>query len=223
MPDPTPGHTHGHAHDHGGGWSRFRPALIALVTALLAVTLLPSLASAHQPEANLGSPDWRRPYDVPAPDVSRSIRGVVAPGQQDFYSFRMDRTEPITLWLLTPMVPPCDGFDPVMRLWAPAVAAQLVREWDGTSWYGATVRASLDPDGWITLWAERWGVFQHGSRSNSGPAFKPVLPAGDYLVGVHARPGRGGAYTFAIGDLEIPGGGVDRAVQARWERCPEGW
>lgn len=124
-----------------------RPSLARTVLAalLLAALLLGAApAAAHQPEVNFGSPDPAAPYDVPFPEVSRSVRGVVPAGGRDFFQFSVGVTGPLELWLLVPLA-------------------------------------------------------------------------------VEAPPDRGGSYTFAIGQLEIPGGGISPDVQRRWATCPSAW
>jgi hypothetical protein len=191
---------------------------LAIAGAIALATAVSVLA--HQPEANLGTPDGAQPYDVPRPDISRSIRGVVPAGGTDWYRFDLAEPTALTVWLLTPSVPACQGFSPRMVLYGAPVDPA---EWQGRAWYGATVVSRSRSDGGWELSAERWGSFTHGETSRSGPWARPLLPAGTYWLAVEAGPERGGAYTFAIGDLEIPGGGVNPGLQAYWRTCPQSW
>ena len=93
---------------------------VSLVALVIHAVLFASLAEAHQPMHNPGSPDPTAPFMIPAPEVSRAIRGVLPPGGSDFYALDLARPTAITLWLLTPMVDACDGFEPVMRIWPEA-------------------------------------------------------------------------------------------------------
>ncbi|MSQ42937.1 MAG: hypothetical protein EXR45_01820 [Chloroflexi bacterium] len=197
------------------------------MSALIVLTLgeVP-FVRAHQPMHNPGSPDRATPFDIPDPTVSRAIRGVLAPGGRDFYTLPLARPTAITLWLLTPMVEACRGFEPVLRIWPEGVNPSMTDRWDGNRWFQAVTSVSPDPDDGSTTRAKAspWGRFEHGGqRSNSGPYLKPVLGPGVVVVSIEAPPDRGGAYTFAPGDLEIPGGWVDPEVQARWRTCPEAW
>lgn len=180
-------------------------------------------AAAHQPEVNAGSPDPDAPYRVPFASVSRAIRGVVPAGGVDWYALELDRPTALTLWLLTPMVDACDGFSPVMRIVDGAHDVTDVGAWDGRRWFEATSIVTRLA-GSVRIEASPWGKFQHGGeRSRSGPYAKPVLGPGTTLVAIEAPDDRGGAYTFAPGDLEIPGGGVDPRVAAWWRTCPASW
>ena len=180
-------------------------------------------ASAHQPEVNAGSPDPDAPYRVPFPNVSRAIRGVVPAGGVDWYALELDRPTALTLWLLTPMVDACDGFAPTMRITDGAHYVADVGSWNGRRWFEATSIVTR-LDGSVRIDAFPWGRFQHGGeRSRSGPYARPVLGPGTTLIAIEAPADRGGAYTFAPGDLEIPGGGVDPRVAAWWRTCPASW
>ncbi len=202
---------------------RVAPGVGAL--GILAVLNAP-FAQAHQPMHNPGSPDQTAPFLVPGPEVSRSIRGVLGPGGKDFYALELSRPTAITLWLLTPMVDACDGFEPVMRIWPEGSHEAIAGRWDGNVWFRAVTSVGLDVDGARSLVAKAspWGKFEHGGdRSNSGPYLKPVLGPGPVIVSIEAPVDRGGAYTFAPGDLEIPGGYVAPEIRARWRTCPDAW
>jgi len=163
------------------------------------------------------------PYRVPFASVSRAIRGVVPAGGVDWYALELDRPTALTLWLLTPMVDACDGFSPVMRIVDGAHDVTDVGAWDGRRWFEATSIVTRLA-GSVRIEASPWGRFPHGGeRSRSGPYAKPVLGPGTTLVAIEAPDDRGGAYTFAPGDLEIPGGGVDPRVAAWWRTCPASW
>ena len=199
---------------------------VTLVALVIQTVLSAPLAEAHQPMHNPGSPDQTAPFLIPAPVVSRAIRGVLPPGGGDFYALELTRPTAITLWLLTPMVDACDGFEPVMRIWPEAAHRSIADRWAGNVWFRAVTSVRLDEDNTrgLVARASPWGRFEHGGdRSNSGPYLKPVLGPGVVLVSIEAPISRGGAYTFAPGDLEIPGGYVDPDVQARWRACPEAW
>ena len=180
-------------------------------------------ASAHQPEVNAGSPDPDVPYRVPFPNVSRAIRGVVPAGGVDWYALELDRPTALTLWLLTAMADACDGFAPTMRISDGPHDAARVGAWNGRRWFEATSIVTRLA-GSVRIEASPWGKFQHGGeRSRSGPYARPVLGPGTTLVAIEAPVDRGGAYTFAPGDLEIPGGAIDPRVAAWWRSCPASW
>jgi hypothetical protein len=182
-----------------------------------------STVSAHQPEVNAGSPDPRAPYRVPFSNVSRAIRGVVPAGGVDWYALELDRPTALTLWLLTPMVDACDGFSPVMRVIDGEHDTNDLLSWSGRTWFEAT--SIVTPhSGSLLVEASPWGRFQHGGeRSRSGPYARPILGPGTTFVAIEAPHERGGAYTFAPGDLEIPGGAIDPRVAAWWRTCPASW
>ncbi len=204
-----------------------RLAMAASLSALVMLTVIyVPFAEAHQPMHNPGSPDQTAPFLIPAPTVSRAIRGVLPPGGRDFYALELARSTAITLWLLTPMVDACNGFEPVMRIWHDGAHRSIADRWDGNLWFRAVTSVGLDEDSarGLVAKASPWGRFEHGGdRSNSGPYLKPVLGPGVVVVSIEAPLDRGGAYTFAPGDLEIPGGYVDPDVQARWRACPDAW
>lgn len=180
-------------------------------------------ASAHQPEVNAGSPDPDMPYRVPFSNVSRAIRGVVPAGGVDWYALELDQPTALTLWLLTPSVDACSGFWPVMRIMDGTHDPADLLAWDGRRWFEATSAVTRHATS-VVIDASPWGTFQHGGeRSRSGPYVRPVIGAGTTLVAIEAPEDRGGAYTFAPGDLEIPGGGVDPRITAWWRTCPESW
>ncbi len=204
-----------------------RLAMAASVGVLVMLTVIyVPFAEAHQPMHNPGSPDQTAPFLIPAPTVSRAIRGVLPPGGRDFYALELARSTAITLWLLTPMVDACNGFEPVMRIWHEGAHRSIADRWDGNLWFRAVTSVGLDEDSarGLVAKASPWGRFEHGGeRSNSGPYLKPVLGPGAMVVSIEAPLDRGGAYTFAPGDLEIPGGYVDPELQALWRACPDEW
>lgn len=208
----------------------FRRPHVHLAVCLGAVGILTFIgvpfAQAHQPMHNPGSPDRTAPFLISGPEVSRSIRGVLAPGGKDFYELELARPTEITLWLLTPMVDACTGFEPVMRIWPEGANRSIVDRWDGNIWFRAVTSVGLEADDALGIVAKAspWGRFEHGGdRSNSGPYLKPVLGPGPVVVSIEAPIDRGGAYTFAPGDLEIPGGYVAPEIRARWRTCPDAW
>ena len=181
------------------------------------------VALAHQPEVNLGSPDFLAPYQVPKPTVSRAIRGVVPAGGVDYYALEMDAHDALVLWLLTPDTGACAGFAPSLRIHDGFHDPEVVRSWDGSTWFGGQIVTRREPTSWVVE-ANPWGRFAHGGeRANSGPYVRIDLGPGTTLVSIEATADRGGAYTFAPGHLEIPGGGVDASTMARWRACPATW
>lgn len=205
------------------GLGRRRRGILAVALGAFALASVTSGADAHQPEANLGSPDPLLPYRVPSPTVSRAIRGVLPPGGRDYYALEVERPVALTLWLLTPAVGACAGFAPILRIHDGAHDPAVLLPWNGTRWFAARTIVVSEP-GAVVVASDPWGAFQHGGeRSNSGPYLKPVLGSGTTLISVEAPPDRGGAYTFAPGDLEIPGGWIEASVRERWRTCPQSW
>ena len=206
-------------------WRR-RAVLTGLATLTAAVApSLPTVpvALAHQPEANPGSPDVIAPYLVPKATVSRAIRGVVPAGSVDYYALEMDAHEALVLWLLTPAADACEGFAPIMRIHDGFHDPDVVRPWDGTTWFAGRTVTRREPSSWVVE-ANPWGWFAHaGERAYSGPYVRVAVGPGTLLVSIEATPDSGGAYTFAPGHLEIPGGGVTASTMSRWRTCPATW
>ncbi|MDX2005780.1 MAG: hypothetical protein SFU83_10930 [Meiothermus sp.] len=178
-------------------------ALASLCSFLLSLS---SLALAHQPFWNAGSPTLAQAYRVLEPTVSKVVTGNLAAGQLAFYAFEVAAGFVLDLGIFVGAACP-SGYAP--RMW-------LV----GKSLPKAQAPFALPEGMGAKVFEGGWQPYQgHGLVARKGPEFRERLAGGTYYVVVEAG-GAAGYYMISLGGSEIPGGTAEgRAALGRFNRC----
>jgi hypothetical protein len=172
---------------------------------LLALCVVSSLALAHQPLFNPGSPSREQAFVVSNPEVSKVITTESRPNSRDWY--RLEVREGFVLDVALFVGAPCPkAFAPRLYLLSQGLAGSA--PFPLPSGYGAL---ALD-----NTWTEYSG---HGVTARKSPTLQKRLSAGRHdLVIEHGQSK--GWYFVSLGGSEVPGGTPEgRAALARFNRC----
>jgi hypothetical protein len=172
---------------------------------LLALLLVSSLALAHQPLFNAGSPTQEQAYRVSSPEISKVITAESRTGSRNWYSLEVEEGFNLDVGLFVGA--PCPkAFAP--RLYLVSATEKGTAPFSLPSGYGALAGNNT--------WSDYSG---HGVVARKTPTLEKRLKAGKhYLVVEHGQSK--GWYFLSLGGLEVAGGTADgRAALGRFNRC----
>jgi hypothetical protein len=171
----------------------------------LALLFVSSLALAHQPLFNAGSPSREQAFLVSNPEISKVITAESRTGSRDWYRLEVG-----------------DGFalDVALFVGAPCPKAFAPRLYLISQGLGGSAQFAL-PSGYGALAVENtWTDYSgHGVTARKSPTLEKRLAAGrHYLVVEHGQSK--GWYFVSLGGSEVSGGTPEgRAALARFNRC----
>jgi hypothetical protein len=171
----------------------------------LAFFLVASLALAHQPLFNPGSPSREQAFVVSNPEVSKVITTESRPNSRDWY--RLEVGEGFVLDVALFVGAPCPkAFAPRLYLLSQGLAGSA--PFALPTGYGAMAVENI--------WTDYAG---HGVTARKSPTLQRRLSAGKhYLVVEHGQSK--GWYFVSLGGSEVPGGTSEgRSALARFNRC----
>jgi hypothetical protein len=172
---------------------------------LLVLLLVSSLALAHQPLFNAGSPSKEQAFEIVSPEISKVITAESRTGSRNWYALKVEDGFNLDLALFVGA--PCPkAFVP--RLYLVSAAEKGTAPFNLPNGYGALANNNT--------WSDWSG---HGVVARKTPTLEKRLKAGThYLVVEHGQSK--GWYFLSLGGSEIPGGTSEgRAALARFNRC----
>ena len=175
----------------------------AVRTALLLA--VGSLALAHQPLFNPGSPSQASAYPILEPTVSKVITAEAKTGGLDWYALEVAQGFNLDVALFVGA--PCPkAFNPRLYLIGPGLT-------------GKAPFATPEGTGALAV-AETWTDYSgHGVVARKGPTLTRTLNAGKYHLVVQHTEAKGW-YFLSLGGSEAPGGTAEgRAALVRFNRC----
>jgi hypothetical protein len=170
-----------------------------------ALLLVSSLALAHQPLFNPGSPNLEQAYRILAPEVSKVITAESRTGSRNWYTLEVEKDFLLDVGLFVGA--PCpQAFQP--RLFVVSAGEKGSAPFALPGGYGALATDNT------------WSAYSgHGVVARKAPTLEKRLKAGrHYLVVEHGQSK--GWYFLSLGGLEIAGGTPEgRAALGRFNRC----
>jgi hypothetical protein len=172
----------------------------------ITLLLFSSLAFAHQPFWNEGSPTPEEAFIIEGVSVSKAIFGNLQAGEVDYYKLAVPENFSLDSSLF--VGGGChETFNPELYLLSPS---------------SETTEATFTlPSGYMTTLAEGdWKPFSgHGLTGREGPSIREALAAGPYYLVVQSHE-ESGFYLLSLGGAEDFGGGEGgREAIPRFNAC----
>jgi hypothetical protein len=181
------------------------PSLLRKHLLVSCIIGLLSMALAHQPYWNEGSPTPEEAFIIANVSVSKALFGNLQAGEVDYYKLTVPNGFTVDSSLF--VGEGCkESFNPQLYLLAPGQADALAFE---------------APDGYSALLGEGdWQPFStHGLVGREGPAIRKTLASSTYYFVVQAND-EGGFYLLSLGGSEAFGGGAGgREAIPRFNAC----
>lgn len=171
---------------------------------LLAIAFLSSLALAHQPLFNAGSPTREQAFVIPNLEISKVITSE-SRSERNWYALEVTRNLELDLTLFVGASCP-KAFTPRLYLIAPNL--------EGTAPF--TLPQGMGALAIANTWTDYSG---HGVVARKSPSFERRLSAGKYYLVVEHGQSKGW-YFLSFGGSEVSGGTTEgRTALARFNRC----